>query len=248
MTSPSDNQHRPQRIFIEICGWESFQYSGSHRKPDPPWPWFRLHNNFIESQIWFAMTKPQQADFIALLSLVSRFGNFIPMDVKWLRSHGISSKTLSSLEKLSLIRIFSVPADDRKIKQLRSVLSGGTPCRGKEKRTEENRGAENEEDAQERTPGINDSDFPTTNVPNGNLTSDIKQSRTSTQEHHDPRSWNDLKRMVKPHIQKYGADSYLIHRFHGPELAMSRKQIDVCVNQLVADCEVTLPVKPMTTT
>ncbi len=137
MNRSTDDTIVEQRSFIEICDWESFQYSGSHRKPDPPWPWFRLHNNFMESQTWFEMTKPQRADFIALLSLVSRFGNLIPKDMKWLKSHGVSSKTLPSLEQLWLIRSFSLPVNDKRIKNLRSVLSGGTPRRGEERREEE---------------------------------------------------------------------------------------------------------------
>jgi hypothetical protein len=247
MNAPSSEERSQQREFIEICDWESFQYSGSHRKPDPPWPWFRLHNNFIESQTWFAMTKPQQADFVTLLSLVSRFGNLIPKDMKWLRSHGISSKTLPSLEQLSLIRVFWLPADDLRIKQLRSTLSGGTPLRGEERREEENRKEETKQDAPKRAPGIESTAPPISNLPNGNSPPRAKKQEATKKEGFDPRSWDELKKKVVPHIQRYGSDSDLIYRFHGSELGMSPKQVATCVEQLVADCEVTLPVEPMTT-
>jgi hypothetical protein len=242
MTSPSNKEDAPQRDFIEICDWESFQYSGSHRKPNAPWPWFRLHNNFIESQTWFSMTKPQRSDFVTLLSLVSRFGNMIPKDEKWLRSHGISSKTLPSLAQLPLIRSFSLPADDKRIKQLRSVLSGGLPPRG-----EENRGEDKREDAPERipTPGVNDSNHPAPEPPHRTSLSDFLGNQTGKSPHHDPRSFDELKLIVKPHVERFGDDPETIHRLAGPSLQMSHKQIAECVRQLVNDCEVTLPVKPL---
>ena len=249
MTSPSNNQHRPQRIFIEICDWQSFQYSGSHRKADPPWKWFRLHNSFIESPIWFSMTKPQRADFVTLLSLASRTGNLIPKDRKWLSSHGISAKTLPSLEQLSLIRVFPLPQDDQRITELRSILSGGTPLRGEEKREEENRKEENGEDAPKRTstPGVKDSNDPTPNVPNAISGAGIDLGRAIKSRRHDPRSFDELKTAVKPHIERFGADPGLIHRLAGPSLRMSEKQIATCVKQMVADAEVTLPAEPYAT-
>ncbi len=239
MTSESTRQDSARREFIEICGWESFQYSGSHRKANPPWKWFRIHNSFLESPDWLTMTKPQKVDFITLLSLASRTGNMIPNDKKWIRLHGVSTKTLPSLEQLSLIRIFSLPIDDKRIMTLRSVFSGGTPPRGEEIREEENRG-----DALARSPGVKDSDNPTPDVPNGQPLAGIDLGQSSRKPWRmDPRSFDELKLAVKPHIERFGADPELIYRFAGQSLEMSRKQIATCVDQLVSDGEVTLPIE-----
>lgn len=238
MTSVSNRKDSTRHEFIEICDWESFQYSGSHRKANPPWKWFRIHNSFLESPVWLSMTKPQRADFITLLSLASRTGNMIPNDKKWLRLHGVGTKTLPSLEQLSLIREFSLPIDDKRIMALRSVFSGGTPPRGEERREEEKRG-----DALARSPGVKDSNFPTPNVPKGHPLAGLGLGDANKSLHHDPRPWDELKLAVKPHIERFGADAELIHRFVGQSLKMSLKQIGTCVEQLMADSEVTLPVE-----
>ena len=240
MTSDSIRKDSARREFIEVCGWESFQYSGSHRKANPPWKWFRIHNSFLESPVWFSMTKPQRADFITLLSLASRTGNMIPNDKKWLRLHGASTKTLPSLEQLSLIREFSLPIDDKRIMALRSVFSGGTPPRGEERREEENRG-----DAQVRSPGAKDSDIPIPDVPNRHPLAGIDLGQSSRKTGRmDRRPFDELKLAVKSHIERFGADPDLIHRFAGQSLKMTPKQIATCVDQLVSDGEVTLPVRP----
>ena len=242
MNEPPNDHDR----YIEVCDWESFQYSGSHKKTNPPWKWFRLHNSFIASPTWLAMTKPQRADFVTMLSLASRTGNMIPDDRKWLRLHDVSAKTLPRLEQMSLIRSFSLLPDDKRIRTLRSVYSGGAPPRGEQSREEEDKKEETREIPHGRSLEVRDSDILVVDVPTGHLLSGTELGCLSKKpKRKDPRSFEDLKLAVKPYIQIYGDDAALIHRFAGQSLKMSPKQVAACVRQLVADGEVTLPVRPL---
>jgi hypothetical protein len=120
--------HSPEDIeFIEVVDWDSYQYSDIHKKPSPPWKWFRIPVSFIQSPIWMAMTRQQRGDFPGLLAAASQTGNMIPNDAKWLRNFGVSPKILMNLIQHGLIRVFSLPANDQRVKELRRVFSGRVP-------------------------------------------------------------------------------------------------------------------------
>ena len=240
--------HDDSREFLEVCDWESFQYSGSHKKPEPPWRWFRVHVSFMNSPIWQQMTKPQRSDFVSLLSLASQCGNLINADAKWLRLHGISSKTLATLTELQLIRRFSLPGDDQKIKNLRRVFSGGTRAQSRREGEEvgvppfQRRGEETTPPAP--APEIKDFSPPSPRVPIEEITAHMNAAGASKQQGaHDPRSFEDLKTALRPVALQLGTtDAHMIHRLAGQKLRMSLKQCTTAVNQLVEDGE--LSVRP----
>ena len=141
--SESKSEAEPRiemREFIEVVNWESFQYSDTRKKPNPPWRWFKIQTAFIYSPIWLSMTRQQRGDFVALLAAASQTGNLIPNDSKWLRNFGLSTKIAKNLAQVGAIRIFSLPADHRRIKALRRTFSGGAPDKEQiQNRTEESR-------------------------------------------------------------------------------------------------------------
>jgi len=126
--------------------------------------------------------------------------------------------------------------------------SGHTPDKVAQRRGDKNTPEENREDAQKRTatPRVKDSIISPPLVPDGHaLSRTTFGGLVGKKKHLDPRSFDELKLSVKPHIEKFGANPDLIHRVAGQSLRMSKKQIATCVEQLVADCEVTLPVAPL---
>lgn len=116
------------REFVEIVDWTIFQYSDHRKKPHPPWRWFRIQMTLLRSPQWLALTKPQRADFIAVLGAASETGNMIPLEKKWLRLRELSPRILQKLSKTGLVRSFSLPANHSRIKDLRRVFSGGIPA------------------------------------------------------------------------------------------------------------------------
>ena len=135
-------RNSPEDIeYIEVVDWESYQYSDTHKKPSPPWKWFRIPVSFIQSPIWMAMTRQQRGDFPGLLAAASQTGNMIPHDPKWLRNFGVSPRILMNLIQHGLIRVFSLPANDLRVKELRRVFSGRGPA---QKRVDKNRTEERE--------------------------------------------------------------------------------------------------------
>ena len=228
-----------RREFLEVCDWDSFQYSGSHKKPNPPWRWFKVPVNFVQSPTWLSLTRQQRGDFIGILAAASQTGNMIPNDPNWLRSFGVSPKIAKKLSQLGLIRVFSLPANDQKIKNLRRVFSGGTSAqrRGEENRGEQIRGEETTPLALSPEKNIFSPHAP--NVPIEEITARMTAAGASKgKKAHDPRSFEDLKTALRPVALQLGTtDAHTIHRMAGQSLRMSLKQCTTAVNQLVEDGE-----------
>ncbi len=233
-----------RREFLEVCDWDYFQYSGSHRKPNPPWRWFKVPVNFVQSPTWLSLTRQQRGDFIGILAAASQTGNMIPNDPNWLRSFGVSSKIAKKLSQLGLIRIFSLPADDHKIKELRRVFSGGTPTQGSGAEHGLNKGSGEEQSTGENNsptpaPEINNFDPLARKVPIEDVAAGMTAAGAGKQKGaHDPRTFEDLKSALLPVAVKLGiTDGEMIHRLAGQSLQMSARQISVAVKQLIEDGE-----------
>ncbi len=227
------------REFLEVCDWDYFQYSGSHKKPNPPWRWFKGPVNFVQSPTWLSLTRQQRGDIIGILAAASQTGNMIPNDPNWLRSFGVSPKIAKNLAQHGLIRIFSLPSDDQKIKNLRRVFSGGTPSQRSGAEQSSNKGSGAEPKPPASAPEINNFDPLARRVPIEEITAQMTAAGASKKkEAHDPRSFEDLKTALRPIAVKLGTtDAHTIHRLAGQSLRMSLKQCTVAVDQLVEDGE-----------
>ena len=115
--------------------------------------------------------------------------------------------------------------------------------RGEEKRKEETRGEALKRSA---APGVKDSNSPGDIAPVGEILSNTNLGGRASKKRNDPRDWNELKALVKPHIETFGADPRMIYNCAGPSLRMSFKQIETCVDQLVQDGELAPNRKPST--
>lgn len=252
-----------EREFFEICDWESFQYSDTRKVPSPPWRWFKVPLAFIRSPTWMAMTRQQRGDFVGVLAAASQCGNLIPLDPGWLRSFGVSAKILKNLGQLGLIRVFSIPSDDKRIRDLRQTFSGGTPAqrRGEENREEQTSGEETEPNIEPQPSTEPDDGSEASRHANGNAEGapplDVEEIEapssprasemidegkklltTGNRKRMDPRSFDELKRAVLPEAKRIGTnDAALLHRFRGQSLRMSERQIAVAVGQLIEDGE-----------
>jgi hypothetical protein len=116
------------------------------------------------------------------------------------------------------------------------IPEGVAQRRGEEKRKEETRG-----DTQERphAPGVRDSGSPGGTLPTREVLARSNLGGEASKNRLDPRSFDDLKILIRPLMEKFGSDPQVIYNCAGQSLRMSLKQIATCVNQLVQDGEVT---------
>ena len=223
----------PLREFLEVCDFDDFQYSGSHKKPDPPWYWFRIHLSFTNSPIWLQLTKPQRADFISLLALASQCGNLIPADRKWLTTHDISPKSLATLIELRLIRRFYLPPNHQRIKELRRIFSGAAPPqKEKEGRREEKR-------KESLSPAPVDKCNPSPASPASQFGTNTGQCQPvasvldKASDGHDDRSWEYLTSEARPIVLKFGITTTdELFRIGGQRLHLTKKQCVVVIDRL----------------
>lgn len=237
------------RDFFEVVDWEIFQYSDTRKKPNPPWRWYRVQMTFVRSPVWLAMTKPQRADFIAVLGAASETGNMIPVDRKWLRFRELSPNILRKLSNVGLVRGFSLPANHPKIKELRHVFSGGTPAqrRGEENSLEEKGdkamspfskfGEGNETTANQGSTPSTDLDSSASSAPNMPITAAITSvtapCRRGKQNGIDRRSWEHLTELARPIVVQFGiCDADELYRVAGQRLDITRKQCPVVIDRL----------------
>lgn len=122
------NQSQGERYFLRIVDWDWYQYSGSHKKPNPPWLWARLPRVLIDNPQFQKMTMAQRGAFCWLLLLASETGNLIEDDPRVLRIRiQVDPRLIRSLIKLGLIERIAIPAESPEIKELRKIYSGGGP-------------------------------------------------------------------------------------------------------------------------
>ena len=151
----------------------------------------------------------------------------------------MSPKIAKNLAQHGLIRIFSLPTNDQKIRELRRVFSGGTSAQRRGEEQSSNKGSGEENNSPTPAPEINDFDPLGRRVPIEDVAAGMTAAGAGKQkEAHDPRSFEDLKTALRPIAVKLGTtDANTIHRLAGQSLRMSLKQIAAAVDQLVEDGE-----------
>jgi hypothetical protein len=130
---PSNGSPRNElREFASIVQWDDIQYTRIDKKPKPPWAWFRLQLAFLRSPLWCSMTKTQRADFVSMCAAASQTGNLVPTDdTRWLRQFELTRKNVRTLAELGLIAFATLSPDDKRLNDLRSVLSVRCPPDGR---------------------------------------------------------------------------------------------------------------------
>lgn len=162
------------REFASIVQWDDIQYTRTDKKPKPPWAWFRLQIAFLRSPLWCSMTKTQRADFISMCAAASQTGNFVPTDdARWLRQFELTRKNVRTLAELGLIAFSTLSLDDKRLNELRSVLSVGRPSVGRHQSRAETE-TETETDAP-RSGALAQSRDSTVETPDTNPEAEISQ-------------------------------------------------------------------------
>jgi len=223
------------REFASVVDWDDFQYVRTDKKPKPPWAWFRVQLDFLRSPLWTSLTKSQRADFIAMCAAASQTGNLVPIDdAKWLKFFDLSRKNVSTLLELSLISVSTLPADDPRIRELRSALSVRRPSVGLHKEAETDTETDTHTTSAERLAARERDDSKSAFEGHSTPSSDrVSQSKIVW---HDERDFADLKDAVRQVVAKHGwTDAHALHKFAGQSLRMTEKQIRECVRQRKQD-------------
>lgn len=203
--------------FLKIVDWEELQYSNTHKKPDPPWPWFKVPRILKDGREWQKLPESARGAFFGLCMMASETGNLIAHDSAWLKNAiQLRPKSLAILIEAGFVRTISLPSDSKEIKRVRSIYSGHRTVIGRRTVRQEGEGGidrELDNDRERETRETN---------------SDNPQSR-------DKRSFDQIKRTVYDLATKLRTQDAkkIVNQAHSRNL--SEKQIVVALRQLQRD-------------
>lgn len=205
------------------------------------------------------MSKPMRADFIAALNAANATGNMIPVCKSWLKGFDLSPNILQKLSKTGLTRSFFLPSNDRRIKDLRLIYSGGLRPPEAEAEAETDKkgklspftsgGGDPSDSTNKSAKKVFDkriADLPQSLNGIGRGRRDMVNVVTRSDErlncknprHKDPRSFDKLKKAILPIAKKFDTlDPDKILRIGKQSLKISPKQCAVAVQQLIEDGE-----------